>query len=164
MCLGLASVCGRDSMATYYLASEHSVPAYTCCDGMEGMDVLSNGSFKERRKYYLNRGTSLPANYRIASLDDRTSMRVVFFDVDHGHFLIRASGQAKAHDALRALDAFFFLASGDAPDLDRMVPRLLELNYVPTATCKCENVQREVSSRNDLPDATMRSWLYSGGR
>jgi hypothetical protein len=151
-------------MAIYYLASEHLIPAYTRCDGMEGMDMLSNGLFEERREYYLDRGMSLPANYRIANLDGKTSIHVVFFDVDHGHFLIKTSRQANAYAALRALDAFFFLASGNAPDLDRMVPRLLELDHVPTTTWKCEDVQREVSSRNDLPDATIRSWLYSGGR
>jgi hypothetical protein len=146
-------------MATYYLASEHLVPAYV---RHEGTLTIHEGSFKEWRRFYLDSGISPPANYRIASLDDKTSIHVVFFDVDRGHFLIKASRQANAYAALRTLDAFFFPASGDAPDLGRMVPRLLELDHVPTATWKCEDVQREDNSRNELPDVTIRSWLHSG--
>ena len=148
-------------MAIHYLVTERLIPVYI---GEEGIYTLHQGSFKERRSFFLDQGISLPKNYRIANLDSKTktSIHVIFFNINYGHFLIKTPNQNTAYAALRALDAFFFLATGDEPDLHRLTPRLLELDHVPRAEWTNGDLHRELNRRNRIPDSTILSNLYSG--
>ena len=72
----------------YYLVADYLVPVFI---EHQGTVHISNGySFDEKKRFYLERGLSLPRNYTIARLENRTKVWVVFFDVDNGLFLIKA--------------------------------------------------------------------------
>jgi len=146
-------------MAIYYLVADYLVPVYI---EHEGTMSFTNRSQAERREYYRERGLSLPQNYTIARLAPRTSVRVVFFDIDNGLFLIKAPNQATAYRVLRALDGFFFLTMGETPRHDRSLPKLYELRRVPNANWAQERILQELRERNfEIGPADVFD-LYSG--
>lgn len=130
----------------YYLVADYLVPVFI---EHQGTLHISNGcSFDEKKRFYLERGLSLPRNYTIARLENRTKVRVVFFDVDNGLFLIKAPNQRIAYEVIRSLDGFFFLVVGDTPRHDRSLPKLSELYKVPQSTWTREQLLEELRQRD----------------
>ncbi|HUT46168.1 MAG TPA: hypothetical protein VMX36_07760 [Sedimentisphaerales bacterium] len=146
-------------MAIYYLVADYLVPVYI---EHEGTISVTNRSPAERREYYRERGLSLPQNYTIARLAPRTSVSVVFFDIDNGLFLIKATNQPTAYRVLRALDGFFFLTIGETPRPDRSLHKLSELRRVPNANWTRERLVQELRERNFEISPTDVFDLYSG--
>lgn len=146
-------------MAIYYLVADYLVPMYI---EHEGTMALTNCKPDERREYYTERGLNLPKNYTIARLAPRTSVRVVFFDIDHGLFLITASNQSTAYRVLRALAGFFYLTIGEAPCSDRSLPKLSELQRMPNANWTREKLVEELRERSSEIGPTSVYDLYSG--
>jgi len=132
-------------MATYYLVADYLIPVYIENEGSLG---LTNCKTDERRAYFVKRGLKLPKNYTIARLAPKTSVRVVFFEIDHGLFLIEAPNQPTAYRVLRALDGFFYLTKGDVPSLDRSIPKLNELKRMPNSNWTRDKLIEELRERN----------------
>lgn len=146
-------------MATYYLVADYLVPVYIENEGSLG---LTNCKPDERRKYFVERGLNLPKNYTISRLSHKTSVRVVFFEIDHGLFLIEAPNQPTAYRVLRALDGFFYLANGEAPSVDRSIPKLNELKRMPNYKWTREKLIKELRERNIEISPTNIFELHSG--
>ena len=146
-------------MAIYYLVADYLVPVYL---EHEGTMALTDCKPDERREYYRERGLNLPKNYTIARLASNTSVRVVFFDIDHGLFLIAAPNQPTAYRVLRALDGFFYLTIGDAPCSDRSLPKLSELKRMPNSNWTRDKLVEELRERSSEIGPTSVYDLYSG--
>lgn len=136
----------NEKMNMYYLVSDYSVPVYIDYQGTFHINNLV--SFNEKRRYYIKQGRNLPSNYTIAILDNHTQVRVVFYNVDNGLFLIKAGNQRTAYEVFRALDGFFFLFKGGAPNYDRCIPKLTEICKVPHYDWDIDRLFKELSQRN----------------
>jgi len=146
-------------MATYYLVADYLVPVYIENEGSLG---LTSCKPDERREYFSERGLKLPKNYTISRLAPKISVRVVFFEIDHGLFLIEAPNQSTAYRVLRALDGFFYLANGEAPSSDRSIPKLNELKRMPNCNWTREKLIEELRERNIEISPTNVYELHSG--
>lgn len=146
-------------MATYYLVADYLIPVYIENEGSLG---LTNCKPDERRAYFVKRGLKLPKNYTIARLTQKTSVRVVFFEIDHGLFLIEAPNQPIAYRVLTALDGFFYLTKGDVPSLDRSIPKLNELKRMPNSNWTQDKLIEELRDRNIEINPTNVYGFHSG--
>ncbi len=146
-------------MATYYLVADYLIPVYIENEGSLG---LTNCKPDERRAYFVKRGLKLPKNYTIARLTQKTSVRVVFFEINHGLFLIEATNQPTAYRVLTALDGFFYLTKGDVPSLDRSIPKLNELKRMPNSNWTQDKLIEELRDRNIEINPTDVYGFHSG--
>lgn len=146
-------------MATYYLVTDYLIPVYIEHEGSLG---ITNCKPDERRQYFAEQGLKLPKNYIIARLAPKTSVRVVFFEIDHGLFLIEAPNQPTAYRVLRALDGFFYLYNGEAPSLDRSIPKLNELKRMPNSNWTRDKLIEELRERNTEISPTNVYEFHSG--
>jgi hypothetical protein len=122
-------------MARYYLLSGFLVPLYEDVEISIGIVGLFPRSRREdkayREAFWEDEGIGPPCNYTVAKLDQQSQVRVVFYHVDEGRFLIKAPNRRVAYDIARAIQAYFFLRTGYTPPLDRSTYLLSELNRVP---------------------------------
>jgi len=133
-------------MSIYYLVSDYSVPVYI---DYQGTSYINNiVSFDEKRRYYIKQRRNLPSNYTIARFDKHTYIRVVFYNVDNGLFLIKAGNQRIAYEVVRALDGYFFLVTGGTPNYDRCLPKLIEIYKVPQSDWNIDRLFKELSQMN----------------
>jgi len=126
----------------YYLVSDYIVPVYFA-DGSLSAGVRV-GTLNAKREYYQREGIELPENYRLLSLDRHTTLSVVFYDVDQGRFLIRASSRRRAYEVLRSIQAFFSLFYGIQPRDDRVTFALNELRRMPRPTWTIRRLRDEL--------------------
>jgi len=77
-------------------------------------------------------------------------------------FLIEAPNQTTAYRVLRALDGFFYLANGEAPSLDRSIPKLNELKKLPNCNWTRDKLIEELRERNIEINPTNVYEFHSG--
>ncbi len=130
-------------MANYYLVSERIVPPFTAGGGSIPLQQEFATSAK-RREFIESHCKNPPQNYRIAKLDEKASIYVVFIDVNYGKFLIKAPNQEHAYSVFRTLEGFFSLFTGDPPDLYKTLPKLIELCHVPNTNWTPSRLYQEV--------------------
>jgi len=92
----------------------------------------SNGDRKSKKKYYKETGNKPPKNFSFLKISKDLEVRVVFYDIDIGHFLIKAPSRREAYGIANAIRGFLGLICGWLPaDRSSSAFFLLELNKIP---------------------------------
>lgn len=138
-------------MSRYYLLMDYTVPIFTDYgNGHISMTGPLKDSSEEKAEFYReNPHIPFPRTKRILDLERDLKLYVAFYDVDVGHFVIKARSRRNAYKLatiLRALFSFFYGWQPDErsghyflqeikrlpqPDWDdkRMLAELQEVNY-----------------------------------
>lgn len=118
-------------MRTYYLLLGYSIPVYVSHGGH--YQLRSDIPEHDKREYYESVNVSLPRNYTLLKVDG-LELKVVYYNVDEGHLLIKAPSRREAYSGANAIRGLLSNLHGMFPDDRSDTFYLQELTKVPQPT------------------------------
>lgn len=137
-------------MAKYYLLMDYLTPSFTDMDGLSiGMTGPLSGSMANKRKFYKRSSyASLPKTRRILEVEPGLILYVAVFDIDVGHYVIKATSRKKAYDVATMIRTFFSLFFGMQPDERSGHYFLQELSRLPRPNWNDKRLFEELETDN----------------
>lgn len=146
-------------MAKYYILTDYLVPVF-----YKGASFgpIRNSSIRGKRIRYRKDGIKFPRNVTLIKFSDKYDLKVVYYEFDIGHFLIKAPSRCEAYFLAYLIRGFFGIFLGWIPYDSSNYYFLQEVNKIPKPTWTESDLLKELKQINYGDDLLLILHLSGG--